>query len=233
MRNLIIFGASRGLGAALAEGLADPGDEVWCVSRTRPAIVSQADGVKRSWIEHDLSDAARFDKVTTAVGSRALDLLVYNAGIWEQGPFAQTSDAEIRAIVDTNLTSLLLAARHLLANLRRGGSARVVLIGSTCGLENEGTTSVAYAATKFAMRGAAHALRELLRPDGIPVTVISPGSMATDIPLASGREKALEVHGGKRIPVADVVDLVRLITRLSPAACLKEIDLPATADVDA
>ncbi len=233
MADVIVFGASRGLGAALAAGAPEPGETVWCISRSRPSVLDAADGVDRRWIAHDLADSHAFAKVTDQIGDRPISLLVYNAGIWESGGFSSANDTEIRAIVDVNLTSLLLAARHLDANLRKAGNARVVLIGSTCGLENEGTGSVAYAATKFAVRGVAHALRELLRPAGIAVTVISPGSMATDIDLSAGREAALAAHDGKRIPVADIVDIVRLLRRLSPASCVKELDIPALADTDA
>jgi|LNFM01.1.fsa_nt_gb short-subunit dehydrogenase len=233
MDDVVIFGASRGLGAALAAAVPRAGERVWCIARSRPSVLDAADGIDRRWIAHDLADSRAFAKVTNEIGDRPISLLVYNAGIWESGGFLSASDNEIRAIVDVNLTSLLLAARHLDANLRKAENARVVLIGSTCGLENEGTSSIAYAATKFAMRGVAHALRELLRPAGIAVTVISPGSMATDIDHAAGREAALAAHGAKRIPVADIVDIVCLLRRLSPASCVKELDIPALADTDA
>ncbi len=232
MGDVVIFGASRGLGAALAAGVPELGETVWCISRSRPVVIDNTDGIARRWIEHDLADSHTFDKVTSEIGDRPISLLIYNAGIWESGGFSSASDTEIRAIVDVNLTSLLLALRHLDANLRKSENARVVLIGSTCGLENEGTTSVAYSATKFAMRGVAHALREFMRPAGIAVTVVSPGSMATDIDLAAGRDAALAAHDGKRIPVGDIVEIVRLLRRLSPASCVKELDVPALADTD-
>lgn len=232
MSDIVIFGASRGLGAAFATGVGERHERVWCVSRTRPSALDIKDGADRRWIEHDLAKADDFGKVIGTLGATPISLLIYNAGIWESQGFGTTEPAEIRNIVDVNLTSLLLAARHLLPNVKAAGNARVVLIGSTCGLENEGTSSIAYAATKFAMRGVAHALRELLRPDGIPVTAISPGSMATDITLEAGVDAALKAHGGKRIPVGDLVEIVRLLRRLSPASCVKEIDLPAVHDTD-
>ena len=232
MRNIVVFGASRGLGAALVEGVPEPGDAVWCISRTRPLALDIADGVTRRWIAHDLAVPSRTASAVGGLADTAIDVLIYNAGIWETGPFEAVSDQEIEAIVATNLTSLLLATRHLLGSLRKAKDARVILIGSTCGLENEGTTSVAYAATKFAVRGAGHALRELLRSDGIAVSVISPGSMATDTAYRLGPVAALAAHAGKRIPVSDVVEIVRLICRLSPASCVKELDLPALLDSD-
>ena len=233
MANIIVFGASRGLGEALAQSVPDPGEKVWCVSRSRPSALDLRDGVSRTWISHDLAEPSNIGQVTRVVGEADLGLLIYNAGIWESAGFERASDAEICSIVNVNLTSLLLAVRHLLPNLRKATNARVVLIGSTCGLENEGTTSVAYAATKFAARGVAHALRELVRSDGIAVTVISPGSMATDVTLSEGADAALARHSGTRIPVTDIVETVRLVRRLSSAACIKELHVPALLDTDA
>lgn len=232
MGEIIIFGASRGLGAALAQGVPMPGEKAWLVSRSKPAVLDSQDGIDREWLQHDLADTGSMSALANQVRDRPIDLLIYNAGIWEKSSFEAAGDDEIRAIVDTNLTSLLLCIRHLLPALRRSSDARVVLIGSTCGLENEGTTSIAYAATKFAMRGVAHALRELVRPDGIAVTVISPGSMATDVSLDEGSQSALRRHDSARIPVSDIVEIVRLLRRLSPATCVKELHVPALRDTD-
>lgn len=232
MANFLIFGASRGLGAAFAEALPTASDEVWCVSRSRPSLLDAADGIKRHWIAHDLAEVEKFQTVLSAIGDRPIDLLLYNAGIWETEDFEKVSDAEIRSIVDVNLTSLLLAARHLSGNLRRSQNAKVVLISSTCGLDNEGTSSVAYAATKFAVRGAGQALREMLRNDKIAVTVLSPGSIASDVAYADGVAAALARHSGTRLPVGDLVEVVKLLLRLSPASCIKELSIPALADTD-
>lgn len=172
------------------------------------------------------------DTVVRHLGTTPIDVLLYNAGVWESVDFPQVSDTEIQHIVNVNLTSLLLAAKRLMPHLIAAPAAKVILIGSTCGLENEGGTSVAYAATKFGMRGAAHALREVLRPHGVAVTCLSPGSMATDVTWEEGPDAALKRHGQKRIPVHDVIHLLRCLMELSPAACIKEIDMPALLDTD-
>ncbi|MFP2961002.1 SDR family NAD(P)-dependent oxidoreductase [Myxococcus sp. 1LA] len=227
MKRILIIGASRGLGLALAEGLPEPGDRVWRVSRTqsRPA--------PGEWIQADLRrprEAA--DALAAAVGDTPLDALIYNAGIWEQGPFDETPEQDLIDIVNVNLTSLLLCLRRLAPNLRSASSAHVILIGSTCGLENEGSSGVAYVATKFGVRGVAHGARALFRRDGIGVTCISPGSIATDVEYAAGRESALERHKGQRMPVHDIVTLIRWIFQTSGGACPKEIQLPSQYDTD-
>ncbi|MFO0245890.1 MAG: SDR family NAD(P)-dependent oxidoreductase [Betaproteobacteria bacterium] len=232
MANILIIGASRGLGAALSLGVPDVGDIVWAVSRRKPDYINRDDGILRHWIEADLAKSDAVEQIAEKIGDVPLDLLVYNAGSWETGPFERVSQHEIINIVTVNLTTLLLTSQRFIPNLAQAAAGKVILIGSTCGLENEGSASVAYAATKFGVRGVAHALRELLRPKGIAVTCISPGSMATDLSWDDGAEAALRKHHNSRIPVHDVVAIVRCIWRLSSAACAKEIDLPALADTD-
>jgi short-subunit dehydrogenase len=232
MSNLVVIGASRGLGAALAIGLPKAGDKVWAVSRTKPDYLSRDNGIERVWIEADLSSNNAITTIVNAIGQRAIDTFIYNAGIWENDTFENSADSEIRSIVDTNLTSLLLCIKHLTPNIRSATHSRIVFIGSTCGLENEGAKAVAYTATKFAMRGAAHSLREVFRDSGISVTCISPGSMATDISYDDGPDAALKKYEGKRIPVHDIVNLIRCIISMSAASCIKEVDIPATLDTD-
>ena len=132
-----------------------------------------------------------------------------------------------------NVSSFLVLAQALIPNIVAAGPGRVIAIGSTSGLENTGSTAVAYTASKFALRGSVHSLREVLRPYRIPVTCISPGSLASDVPLAAGERGARQKHGEERIPVGDIVRLVRCVLSLSPIACVKEIHIPAVHDTDA
>src|SRR5215203_3355673 len=178
MGNIVIVGASRGLGASLAAGLPKAGDEVWCISRTRPDVLDRPDSIRRTWVQCDLSDPVNTGAVKKILMDTPVDLFIYNAAIWDKHTFSGLKDAEVVAIIHVNLTSLLISLRDLFPNIAASGNGKVVLIGSTSGLENEGARLVVYPATKFAMRGAAHALRKLFRPVGVPVTVISPGSMA-------------------------------------------------------
>jgi short-subunit dehydrogenase len=232
VRNIVILGASRGLGAALAIGLPQSGDQVWVASRSRPAFLDRSDGVERRWLDLDLASRDAPERVAAAVGDNPIEVLIYNAGIWEASSFDSTSDDEILEIINVNLSTLLLVVKHLVPNLQRSENARAIFIGSTCGLENEGSSGAAYVASKFGVRGAAHALRELLRPSNVAVTCLSPGSMATDVDYDRGPEAALEIHGGRRMPVHDVVRLIDCILNLSAASCVKEVSMPALRDTD-
>ncbi|WP_116201833.1 SDR family oxidoreductase [Amycolatopsis circi] len=226
MSNIVIVGASRGLGRALAEGIVGPSDRAWLLSPHEPAPRAGAE-----WVPADLGDGRGYrESIAAAVASEPVHTLIYNSGIWETERFDRTSSPDLDRIVEVSLTGAIQVVHRLHDNVA-AGRGNIVLIGSTCGLDNEGATSVAYTSAKFGLRGAAHALRTHFRPAGVRVTVVNPGSMATDVPLGDPGE-ALARHDGRRIPVDDVLAVVRCVLALSPAACVKEIDLPATRDTD-
>jgi short-subunit dehydrogenase len=231
--NLLILGASRGLGAAMVEGLPRKGDRVFGLSRSEPAWNRRKSAIKRDWIEADLCELGAVQNARHMIGKAPIDALIHVAGIWDEAPFEQMHDDEIAEILDVDLRAFLAFTRGLAPNLRRAGHAKIIAIGSTSGLDNNGDmTAVAYSAAKFGLRGACQALRQHFRKDGIAVTCLSPGSIASDVALSDGVDAALKKHRGKRMPVADIVAMTRCILDLSPAACVKEIAMPALKDED-
>lgn len=232
MANYLILGASRGLGAALVEGLPRKGDHVFGLSRGEPDWLGRRSAIKRHWIEADLCELSAVQNARAILGKTPIDALIHVAGIWDPGSFDEIYDDEIAEILDVDLRSFLAFARGLAPNLRRADHAKIIAIGSTNGLENGDGSSVTYTAAKFGLRGACHALRQHFRRDGIAVTCLSPGSIASKVPYGDGTEAALKKHRGKRMPVGDVVALIRCILDLSPATCVKEITMPAMKDED-
>lgn len=235
MTNLIIFGASRGLGAAFNAGLPKPGDNVWLVSRSQPMVDPEA-GVNRRWVQADLAHPAAGQMAAEALAGQRLDVLLYNAGIWEAHAFGQdydfeqVSEAETTRIIAVNLTAPILCIQKLLPNLRQSDNPKIILIGSTSGLDNNRGPEVAYNASKFGLRGAAQTLREVLRRDRIGVTCVNPG-LITD--YVAGADAPAHVSNPDSLPTDDLVAVVQCVMRLSRAACLKQIDLPAMSDLAA
>jgi NAD(P)-dependent dehydrogenase (short-subunit alcohol dehydrogenase family) len=230
---MLIFGGSRGLGAALSCGLPARGDRVWLVSRSRPDL-DDRDGAQRIWIEADLSARGAGAKVASAVGDATLDLVIYNAGIWEHNAFhdsydlMEVDDAETERIIAVNLTSAITSVRALLPNLRKARAAKIIFIGSTSGLDNSSGREVAYAASKFGLRGVTHALRENLRADGIPVTCVNPGNIGTI--TVDGVVSARPHESRTMVPPQDLIAIIRCVIGLSNASCVKEIDVMAMTD---
>jgi short-subunit dehydrogenase len=222
--NILITGASRGLGDAFSRGLGQPGDTLWLVSRNPCASLQLQDGVTRRWIQADLSSPGVHQQIASSLG--ALDVVIHNAGIWESGAFSSdyrfenVPEAETRNVLEVNLIAPILLTQILLPKIRTSSNPKIILIGSINGLENTAMPEVAYSASKFGLRGVAHALREHLRNERIAVTVVNPGSIAWE--SASSREDL--------IPPADIVRLVRAVLETSNRTVVKEIDLPAMRD---
>ncbi|WFA85637.1 SDR family NAD(P)-dependent oxidoreductase [Paenibacillus amylolyticus] len=238
MKNIIVFGASKGLGDAFVRGVPQSGDKVWVVSRSKPESLSVEDGVERIWIQADLSELQAAEQVASQLQGQTLDVLIYNVGIWEKEGFEEhyTFDkdepADISQLIHVNVTSTIVCIQALLPQLRQSEAGKIILIGSTAGLSNAGSSQVSFVASKFAIRGITEALREHTRNDRIAVTCINPGELAAEIPYEDGMERALAEYDGTRIPLQDMVAIVRCIISLSKAACVKEINMPALTDTN-
>ncbi|GKU78062.1 SDR family oxidoreductase [Paenibacillus sp. L3-i20] len=239
MKSYLVFGASKGLGDAFVRGLPQEGDKVWVVSRNRPKSIDLEDGIQRIWIGADLSQHNAAQIVADAIQNETLDGLIYNVGIWEKEGFEDHYDfekdepAQIANIIQVNMTSTIICIQALLPNLRKSDAGKIILIGSSAGLDNTNNTQVSFVATKFGLRGIASALREHVRKDRIAVTCVNPGELAAEIPYEDGAEKAIAEYDGTRIPLQDIVDMVKCVMNLSKAACVKEINIPAITDSNA
>lgn len=232
MRNIVIVGASKGLGNSMVEGLGKKGDTFFLISRTKPTNLDLETGYKKIWIKADLSNLDSIETIIKVIANTPIDVVIYNAGIWEKTNFEDLKQTEIISIVNVNLTSTILLTQKLIGNIRNGRLKKIIFIGSTCGLENEGSDAIVYTATKFGIRGVTHSLREYLRNDLVSVSCISPGSIASDIPFGEGVDTALKKFSNERIPVADIMSIINVILDSSVATCIKEIHVPALKDTD-
>ncbi|MGN4123451.1 SDR family NAD(P)-dependent oxidoreductase [Lysinibacillus sphaericus] len=237
VKNYMIFGASKGLGDAFVKGLPEPGDKVWIVSRSRPKSLDLNDGVQRVWLEADLSQQNK--KISEQLKNECVDVLIYNVGVWEERGFEddynfeQDDPADIANIININITSTITYIQALLPNLRKSENGKIILIGSTAGLDHTNNNQVSFVASKFGIRGITNALREHVRKDRIAVTCVNPGELAAEIPYEDGPEKAITEYNGTRIPVQDIVSIVKCVVSLSNVSCVKEIHVPAITDLNA
>ncbi len=225
MPTYLIVGASRGIGRACAEHLADQGAEILSVSRT-PSPVGQ-------WIKADIGTVDGVDHVAKAVGDQALDGFLFLGGIWEDGAFTDAYDflrssvEEMTQVIAVNLTAPILLAQALVKNLSQSDNARIVFIGSTTGLPNTASPEVANTASKFGLQGAAEALNLSLRRFGIATTVINPANVATPEVLDDIATGAFSEQ--KPIPMADVTATLSYVLGLSKDSVPTVIDLHQTS----
>lgn len=235
--NIMVVGASKGLGRALVEGLGEPGDQLIGVSRSRPDHLQSRQGARVQWVEADLGQPAQAaQRLEQAVSEGGLDTLIYNLGIWEerafdpQYAFMQDRDDQVEAIVNCNITAPIVLIKRLLPVLLKSARPRIILTGSTSGLPQSGRPEVSFGASKFALRGIADALREGYREQRLGVTCLNLGYLNTDDPLSTPREQAEQRGEGQLIPLHDVVQVVRMALSLSAASYVRDITLPAMLD---
>jgi 3-oxoacyl-[acyl-carrier protein] reductase len=212
----IVLGCSRGLGFKICESLLKDGDEVLGFSRT-PVNIQHP---RFRWIEIDLRHPSQAALIMhKSVGNSPVNKVVYNAGIYEKDEFGMLEFSEIESIINVNFVSCLFLLKTLELNLSQVESSRVLLVGSTCGLENENNPAVIYTATKFALRGVGHSLRCAWRSKGIQVSVLNPGSMRDD-------------DKGSFMTYQEVAEIINFVLKAPKSALFKEIDLPSFKDTD-
>jgi NAD(P)-dependent dehydrogenase (short-subunit alcohol dehydrogenase family) len=174
----VVTGASRGIGAAVAEQLSGAGA---IVARLARQLSPGSAGAFRNY-PCDLTDAAQVAATTARIVAElgAPAVVVQNAGVFLLQPFESTPLEAFERQLAVNLRAPFLVARGLLPAMRRAGGGLHVTIGSTCDHVGFPDNS-AYAASKFGVRGLHEVLAAEYRGTGVRCTLISPGS--TDTPI--------------------------------------------------
>lgn len=187
-----ITGASAGIGAAAARALAGRGARLALSARREDRLdelVTEIGEDRAVAVPGDVQRVDDNERLVAAAMERFghLDALVANAGIGVYGGIMDQTDQQVRDMVDTNLTGTIWAVRAAVPRLRDGGGGDIVIVASVAGLRGEADEAV-YAATKHGQVGLAGAMDRELRPEGIAVSLICPGGVATEFAMGTGRE---------------------------------------------
>lgn len=191
-RRALVSGGSRGIGAAIALGLADRGADVAITyerSADRAAAVVRAIGERGRRglaIQADSADPGAVGRaVDEAVrGLGGLDILVNNAGIARAGTVAEISLEDVQALLDVNVRAPLLFAKAAIPHLTEGG--RIISIGSSLAERVPFPGVTAYAMTKSALLSFTRGLARELGPRGITANLVLPGAVDTEMNPADG-----------------------------------------------
>ncbi|MCH7313910.1 SDR family oxidoreductase [Acinetobacter sp. ANC 3882] len=231
-KTFLIYGVSKGLGKAIVQAVPRPIDTVYGISRSQPQEIPNL-----NWICTNLSNPEQaVSDVKTAIGQQKIDVLIYNVGIWEQHAFSEDynfekiSAVEITQIINTNISTCIQSIQSLIENLRLSDNAKIILIGSTWGVDNHNGKELVFSATKFALRGIAQSLREILREHLIGVSVLNLGYLASEYEIDKPIQDVLEETENSLIPLTDVIQAIHFIISTSKATCVKEILMPAMLD---
>jgi len=183
MRRYLITGASRGIGRAIAEKLAQEdtvlllhGRDTVALAQTRKAVEPQC--AKVSLLIHDLATAHGVSDLIAEVGKEPIDLLVNNAGVAVAKPFTEITPIEWEQTVGVNITAPFMLMQHFAPRMPPGSSVvNVLSIAAKSGFANWS----AYCMSKFALEGFSQSIREELRDRKIRVINIYPEAAATEI----------------------------------------------------
>jgi short-subunit dehydrogenase len=179
----VITGASTGIGYELARCSAQNGFDLLIVA-DEPEIhdagrTLQATGAKVEAIEADLATLEGVERLYSAIGGRAVDALLANAGRGLGKAFLDQDFDQVRRVVDTNVTGTLYLLHRVGRDMRARGKGRILITGSIAGFM-PGTYHAVYNATKAFLDSFSFALRAELKDCGVTVTCLIPGATATE-----------------------------------------------------
>ncbi|HEY1841908.1 MAG TPA: SDR family oxidoreductase [Mycobacterium sp.] len=174
MPTALITGASRGIGAAIADALA-PTYTLLLAGRPSPALQATAQRLGATALSLDLTDTDAIPAATADIGE--LDVLIHNAGVSLPGRVAESTVDEWRSTFEVNVVGAVAVTLALLPAMRRA-QGQVVFINSGSGRQASANMA-SYSASKFALRAFADSLR--LSEPALRVTTVYPGRTATDM----------------------------------------------------
>ncbi len=198
----LVTGASRGIGAAIADLLGQAGATVIGTATTAEGAAAitarfQAEGIAGRGLVLDASQASSVSAVDADISANegAVSILVNNAGITRDNLLMRMKEEEWQAVIDTNLSAVFLTCKTFMRGMLKARHGRIINISSVVGvMGNPGQTN--YAAAKAGMIGFSKAMAREVASRGITVNVIAPGFISTDMTagLAEAQRKELEAR---------------------------------------
>jgi 3-oxoacyl-[acyl-carrier protein] reductase len=184
----VITGGTRGIGFSVAEALIKEGAMVSLCGRDEArlevALESLRRGSSASRVRGTIADVRRYEDCARLIHETAnafggLDILVNNAGVGIFKPVDQITPEEWDTVIQTNLSGGFYCCREAIPLMRKRGGGYIFNISSLAGV-NAFPSGSAYNASKFGLNGFSEAIMQEVRYDGIRVSYIMPGSVATD-----------------------------------------------------
>ena len=227
-RRALVTGSSRGIGRALAEGLAQAGAEVIINARDASALevaanqIKDTTGVMVHAVPFDVTDpaavASGISRIEETIGP--LDVCVNNAGMQRRAPFTEFTVEDWNSLVATNITSAFLVGREVAARMKVRGRGKIINIAS---LQSEVSRPgiAPYAATKGAIKMLTRGMCGDLAGSGICVNAIGPGYFDTELTSALVADEEFSAWVRRRTPAGrwgKVEDLVGTLIYLASDA---------------
>jgi NADP-dependent 3-hydroxy acid dehydrogenase YdfG len=227
MSSCLITGASSGIGAATARELAEAGRTLLLTGRDAEALAGVAAEVEArgATAEAHVADLLRDDAVARLADAMpdALDALVHSAGIARLGRQEALDVDDLDLQWRVNVRAPFLLTQALLPRLRRAGGL-VVFVNSGAGQRARGGWG-GYAASKFALRALADALRDEEAEHGVRVSSVYPGRVATPMQRSVRRQEGGAYRAGDYLAPEAVARLIGEVVRTPPPASVPDVSV--------
>ncbi len=213
-RIAVVTGGSRGIGRSIARALAAEGARVALCARQRAGAERAAADLGHGalGLGCDVRDFEQVRSFFADVARRlgGVDILVNNAGVGLFGPVAEMTPQDWRAVIGTNLDGVFYCCHQAIPLMKQRGGGYIVNVASLAG-KHASPNLAAYNASKFGLVGFSEALFQEVRYDGIRVSYVMPGSVATEFGRGSTAKSGWALTGDDVAEV--VVDLLRMPAR--------------------
>jgi short-subunit dehydrogenase len=222
--NVVITGASKGIGKAIAEQFARTGADLFLCSRHMDKTLHWQQDLMEQYNTSIMSHNADLgvEEEVKNFGKKVLeafnkvDILINNAGVFEPGTVHQEPEGQLEKMLDVNLYSAYHLTRILAPGMIYHKSGHIFNICSVAALQaypNGGSYSI----SKWALLGFSRNLREEMKPHGIKVTAVHPGATLT------GSWDGFEIDPSRIMEADDIAAMVVAAANLSPQACVEDI----------
>lgn len=226
MKNVVITGASRGIGYAIADIFARNGYNLYLTSvnemnlyKALERLLTKYDNIEAHAKAFDLSDKKQAVDFGKWVLDQAVpEVLINNTGVYEPGTVCDEPDGTLERLMATNLYSAYHVTRTLVPAMKLQGRGHIFNICSIASLQAY-SNGGAYSISKYALHGFSKNLREELKPYNIKVTSVFPGAVLTD----SWGDFDNRDH--RIMEASDVASMIFTAAQLSIGACVEDIVL--------
>ena len=223
--NVVITGASRGIGKSIAEVFAAQGSDLYLNSMNPDRLEAAVEDLKKKYPSIKIMAHAanlRSKEEAKGFGRWCLDncepdILVNNAGSFAGSNVSDEEDGALEEMIETNLYSAYHLTRVIVPSMKKRRQGHIFNISSIAGMKaypNGGSYSI----SKFALRGFSLNLRDELKTFNVKVTTVYPGAAYTDSWIGAVKEDRV-------MEAKDIADMVSASSMLSYKACVEEIIL--------
>ncbi len=223
--NIVITGASKGIGKALTKKFAINGNKIFICARNKTALKNAADEINKKnknilvqYFAADISKKSSAEKFSNWIKDKNItpDILINNAGNFLPGSIFNEPEGTLEKMIAANLYSAYYVTRALLPAMMKKKSGHIFNMCSVASLKAY-SNGGSYSISKHALMGFSKNLREEMKPYKIKVTTVYPGAVYTSSWESSG------VAASRIMEVNDIVEIIFAASLLSPQACVEEI----------